>query len=65
MWPLFYAEAAEAHRATFPSRREEYGPTIRAKLEAASEVDPAAVARARAALAAWREAAARESRWTC
>ena len=61
IWPLFYAEAAEAHRATFPSRRDEYGPTIRAKLEAANEVDPAGVTRARAALAAWREKAARES----
>ena len=33
LWPLFHAEAAAAHRATFPSRREEYGPTIRAKLD--------------------------------
>jgi Asp-tRNA(Asn)/Glu-tRNA(Gln) amidotransferase A subunit family amidase len=59
-WPLFYAEAAESHRATFPSRREEYGPNIRAKLEEAQETDPAAVAAARAAITAWREQAARE-----
>jgi aspartyl-tRNA(Asn)/glutamyl-tRNA(Gln) amidotransferase subunit A len=60
IWPLFYAEAAEAHRDTFPSRRDEYGPTIRAKLDMASEVDPAAARRARATLAAWRTTAARE-----
>jgi aspartyl-tRNA(Asn)/glutamyl-tRNA(Gln) amidotransferase subunit A len=62
IWPLFYADAAAAHRATFPSRRDEYGPTIRAKLEAAGEVDPTAVDRARAALGAWRGAAAHEPR---
>jgi aspartyl-tRNA(Asn)/glutamyl-tRNA(Gln) amidotransferase subunit A len=58
LWPVFYAEAAAAHAATFPSRADEYGRTVRAKLEAAQDVDPAAVERARAALAAWRTAAA-------
>jgi aspartyl-tRNA(Asn)/glutamyl-tRNA(Gln) amidotransferase subunit A len=57
-WPVFYADAAAAHAATFPSRADEYGPTVRAKLETALKVDPAAVRDARAALAAWRAAAA-------
>jgi Asp-tRNA(Asn)/Glu-tRNA(Gln) amidotransferase A subunit family amidase len=59
-WPVFYADAAASHRATFPSRRDEYGAVVRAKLERAQEVDPAAVAGARRALRAWRAAAARD-----
>ena len=54
IWPLFLHEAAESHRATFPSRGDEYGPTIRPKLEAAQRVDAADVATAYEALAAWR-----------
>ncbi|MDX6511033.1 MAG: hypothetical protein QOE36_537 [Gaiellaceae bacterium] len=57
-WPVFYAEAAAAHRATFPSRRDEYGAVVRAKLESAQDIDPAVVDAARRALAAWREQAA-------
>jgi len=53
-WPLFFHEAAEAHRATFPSRADEYGPNVRTKLEQAQEVDPSEVARAEAAVHAWR-----------
>ncbi|RDI75513.1 Asp-tRNAAsn/Glu-tRNAGln amidotransferase A subunit/amidase [Gaiella occulta] len=53
-WPLFFHEAAEQHRATFPSRADDYGANVRAKLEAAQHVDPAAVAAAYEALAAWR-----------
>ncbi|MEA2304683.1 MAG: hypothetical protein QOH43_1963 [Solirubrobacteraceae bacterium] len=59
VWPVFYADAAAAHRATFPSRAEEYGPIIRAKLELAQTVDPVALDRARHALAAWRRTALR------
>ncbi len=59
-WPVFYADAAASHRATFPSRRDEYGAVVRAKLERAQDLDPAAVAGARDALRAWRAAAARE-----
>jgi aspartyl-tRNA(Asn)/glutamyl-tRNA(Gln) amidotransferase subunit A len=55
IWPVFYAEAAATHRRTFPLKREEYGPTIRAKLDAAQRVDPAALSAARQALAAWRK----------
>lgn len=53
-WPLFFHEAAEAHRETFPARADEYGENVRAKLELAQEVDPADVERARDAVAAWR-----------
>jgi aspartyl-tRNA(Asn)/glutamyl-tRNA(Gln) amidotransferase subunit A len=59
-WPLFYAEAGASHRATFPARRDEYGPTIRAKLDEAQRVDPGVVEAARAALVQWRERAAVE-----
>jgi aspartyl-tRNA(Asn)/glutamyl-tRNA(Gln) amidotransferase subunit A len=58
-WPVFHAEAAASHAATFPSRADEYGRTIRAKLAGAQDVDPGVLAGARAALAAWRAAAAR------
>jgi aspartyl-tRNA(Asn)/glutamyl-tRNA(Gln) amidotransferase subunit A len=54
LWPVFYAEAAASHRDTFPARREEYGPTIRAKLDDAQRVDPDALVAAQRALAAWR-----------
>ena len=37
-WAVFYAETAAAHAATFPSRRDEYGPLIRAKLDHAITV---------------------------
>jgi aspartyl-tRNA(Asn)/glutamyl-tRNA(Gln) amidotransferase subunit A len=60
-WAVFYAEAAAGHARTFPSRRDEYGPLIRAKLDHASTIDPDDVARGRRALRAWREVAARES----
>ncbi|HEU0305177.1 MAG TPA: amidase [Gaiellaceae bacterium] len=53
-WPLFEHEAAEAHRATFPSRADEYGFTIRPKLERAQDVKPEEVEAAYAAVRAWR-----------
>ncbi len=53
-WPLFFHEAAESHRATFPSRADEYGDNVRAKLEQAQSVDPDAVVRAREAVHRWR-----------
>jgi aspartyl-tRNA(Asn)/glutamyl-tRNA(Gln) amidotransferase subunit A len=58
-WPVFYAEAAAVHAATFPARAADYGRTVRAKLETARHVDAATVERARAALEAWRADAAR------
>ncbi|HEY2706124.1 MAG TPA: amidase [Candidatus Dormibacteraeota bacterium] len=53
-WPLFFAEAANSHRATFPSRAGEYGDNIRTKLELAQRRDPAEVAAAYAAIGEWR-----------
>jgi aspartyl-tRNA(Asn)/glutamyl-tRNA(Gln) amidotransferase subunit A len=58
-WAVFYADAAAAHAATFPSRRDEYGPLIRAKLDHAATVTPAQADAGRRALHAWREHAAR------
>ncbi len=53
-WPLFFHEAAEAHRATFPARAAEYGENVRVKLEQAQTVDPVEVDAARAAVQTWR-----------
>jgi Asp-tRNA(Asn)/Glu-tRNA(Gln) amidotransferase A subunit family amidase len=53
-WAVFYADAAVAHAATFPSRADDYGPTIRAKLEHALTVSPDEAQRGRDALRAWR-----------
>jgi Asp-tRNA(Asn)/Glu-tRNA(Gln) amidotransferase A subunit family amidase len=60
LWPLFYAEAAAAHAATFPSRRDDYGPGIRSKLDHAATIAPEQAASARDALREWRAQAARE-----
>jgi aspartyl-tRNA(Asn)/glutamyl-tRNA(Gln) amidotransferase subunit A len=54
-WPLFFHEAAESHRETFPSRADEYGENVRAKLEHALTIDPADVDRARESVRRWRE----------
>jgi aspartyl-tRNA(Asn)/glutamyl-tRNA(Gln) amidotransferase subunit A len=59
-WAVFYAETAAAHAATFPSRRDEYGPLIRAKLDHARTVTAAEAQTGRRALQAWRARAARE-----
>jgi aspartyl-tRNA(Asn)/glutamyl-tRNA(Gln) amidotransferase subunit A len=53
-WPLFFREAAESHRATFPARAGEYSDNCRTKLELAQQVDPAEVETAYAAVAEWR-----------
>jgi aspartyl-tRNA(Asn)/glutamyl-tRNA(Gln) amidotransferase subunit A len=54
-WPLFFHEAAESHRSTFPARAAEYGDNVRSKLEQAQTADPAEVDAARAAVRSWRE----------
>jgi aspartyl-tRNA(Asn)/glutamyl-tRNA(Gln) amidotransferase subunit A len=59
-WAVFNAGAAAAHAATFPSRRDEYGPTIRAKLDGAIRVSAEEAEQGLAALHAWRAAATRE-----
>jgi len=53
-WPLFFHEAAQSHRATFPSRASEYGENVRGKLEQAQAVEPAEVEAAQAAVRRWR-----------
>jgi aspartyl-tRNA(Asn)/glutamyl-tRNA(Gln) amidotransferase subunit A len=53
-WPLFFHEAAESHRETFPARADEYGDNVRAKLEHAQTVEPDAADRAREAVRRWR-----------
>jgi aspartyl-tRNA(Asn)/glutamyl-tRNA(Gln) amidotransferase subunit A len=53
-WPLFFHEAAESHRTTFPERAADYGENVRSKLQHAQTVEPAAVARARDAVRRWR-----------
>ena len=58
VWPVFYAGAAESHRATYPARADDYGPSIRAKLVRAVRTTPEAAQRARAAMEAWQRAAA-------
>jgi aspartyl-tRNA(Asn)/glutamyl-tRNA(Gln) amidotransferase subunit A len=60
IWPVFYGEAAATHRDTFPARRDEYGPIVRAKLDDAQRVSEQALVDGRRALAAWREHARRE-----
>jgi aspartyl-tRNA(Asn)/glutamyl-tRNA(Gln) amidotransferase subunit A len=59
-WAVFYAETAAAHAETFPSRRDEYGPLIRAKLDHALTVTAAQAQEGRRALEAWRARAATE-----
>jgi Asp-tRNA(Asn)/Glu-tRNA(Gln) amidotransferase A subunit family amidase len=54
-WPLFFREAAQSHRETFPSRSDEYGDNVRAKLEHAQTIDPADAERARESVRRWRE----------
>ena len=53
-WPMFEHEAAVSHRSTFPSRTDDYGYTIRPKLERAQAVKPDEVEAAYAAVHAWR-----------
>ena len=53
-WPLFFHEARESHRATFPSRAEDYGDNVRRKLELAQRVAVDAVSTAYRALERWR-----------
>jgi aspartyl-tRNA(Asn)/glutamyl-tRNA(Gln) amidotransferase subunit A len=60
VWPVFYAEAAESHRATYPGRADDYGPVIRAKLETGQRTQPGAVAAGYRALERWRRAAVSE-----
>ena len=53
-WPQFEHEALRSHAATFPSRAEDYGGAIRAKLEAAQRAAPEEIAAAYRAIEEWR-----------
>ena len=53
-WPVFQHEAVRSHAKTFPSRADEYGSDVRAKLEAALRIDRDAVTDGYRALLAWR-----------
>ena len=53
-WPVFFHEAKESHRATFPARADEYGDNVRRKLELAQSVDPGEVGSAYRSIEAWR-----------
>jgi aspartyl-tRNA(Asn)/glutamyl-tRNA(Gln) amidotransferase subunit A len=54
-WPLFYGEAAEAHRDTYPSRADDYGDNVRRKLEYAHTLETRDVDLARDSVRRWRE----------
>ncbi len=53
-WPFFQHEARESHRATFPSRADEYGDVIRVKLEAALRAKDDAIETGRRSVLDWR-----------
>jgi Asp-tRNA(Asn)/Glu-tRNA(Gln) amidotransferase A subunit family amidase len=53
-WPLFNHEALQSHRATFPSRAEEYSDVCRTKLEIALRTTADEVEEAYRALVDWR-----------
>ena len=53
-WPLFNHEALYSHRATFPSRADDYSDVCRTKLEIALRTTPDEVAEAYRALEEWR-----------
>jgi Asp-tRNA(Asn)/Glu-tRNA(Gln) amidotransferase A subunit family amidase len=60
VWPVFYAGAADSHRDTYPSRADDYGPSIRAKLERAVNTTAEDERRARDAMTAWQRVAAHD-----
>jgi aspartyl-tRNA(Asn)/glutamyl-tRNA(Gln) amidotransferase subunit A len=53
-WPVFNHEALESHKATFPSRADEYSDVCRTKLEVAQRTTPEEVEAAYRALDEWR-----------
>jgi aspartyl-tRNA(Asn)/glutamyl-tRNA(Gln) amidotransferase subunit A len=53
-WPQFQHEALQSHASTFPSRADEYGDVMRAKLDAAQRATPAAIEAAYRAIEEWR-----------
>ena len=53
-WPLFDYEALQSHKATFPSRADEYTDLCRTKLEAARQTTTEEAAEAYRAIEEWR-----------
>jgi hypothetical protein len=53
-WPFFQFEAREAHRATYPSRAEDYGDLMRVKLDAAWQATDDEIEAGRRAVEEWR-----------
>ena len=53
-WPVFLHEAGRAHASTFPSRADDYGRGIRAKLESTLDVPHDALHEAYRSLREWR-----------
>ncbi len=53
-WPVFFHEARESHRATYPSRAGDYGDNVRTKLELAQSTKDEDVAVGYKALERWR-----------
>jgi aspartyl-tRNA(Asn)/glutamyl-tRNA(Gln) amidotransferase subunit A len=60
VWPLFNWEAAQSHRETYPSRRDEYSTYVREKIDAAQHFTREQADASREALLEWRERARRE-----
>ena len=54
-WPVFQHEALRSHAPTFPSRADDYGGAVRAKLEAAQRARPDAITDGYRALLTWRQ----------
>jgi aspartyl-tRNA(Asn)/glutamyl-tRNA(Gln) amidotransferase subunit A len=54
-WPLFFHEAAESHRETFPARADEYGENVRTKMQRCLDVTDEEVAVARRLRAEYRD----------
>jgi aspartyl-tRNA(Asn)/glutamyl-tRNA(Gln) amidotransferase subunit A len=54
LWPLFFYEAGQSHRTTYPARADEYSDNVLTKLERAAALDPDEVAAAYGALESWR-----------
>jgi len=53
-WPFFQYEARESHRATFPSRSDEYSDGMQVKLRGALAATDDAISAGHDAIAAWR-----------
>jgi Asp-tRNA(Asn)/Glu-tRNA(Gln) amidotransferase A subunit family amidase len=53
-WPQFGHEALQSHKATWPSRADEYGYVLRKKLQAAERETPEAIEAAYRAIEEWR-----------